>query len=128
MSARVGVRKCSLGLQVATLGENGGIRFSDVYAFGHKDPHTDSDFIRLSLAGDSRHTLELTSGHFIPTGTSPSTLFALQFSALLMLLLCHGWSRSHSPALDVVQSLALQAEELCREGRQGGQQARSRHA
>lgn len=55
-------------LQVATLGAEGRIVFSDIYAFGHTDPHTPSDFIRLSLAGGHQHNLELTAGHFIPTG------------------------------------------------------------
>lgn len=57
-----------LWLQVAALDAEGKVTFSDVYAFGHQDFHATSNFIRLTLAGE--HTMELSAGHFLPTGTA----------------------------------------------------------
>lgn len=57
-------------MQVAAIDAEGKIVYSPVYAWGHQDPHATQEFVRLTPASDGYHTLELSPGHFIPTGAA----------------------------------------------------------
>uniref|UniRef100_A0A383WKW5 Hint domain-containing protein n=1 Tax=Tetradesmus obliquus TaxID=3088 RepID=A0A383WKW5_TETOB len=62
-----------LGDKLQTMSAAGATTYSDVYLFGHDDPHSYERFVALQL---STNKLLLTHGHYIPTATGPACSIA----------------------------------------------------
>lgn len=72
------MRNLRIGERVASIDVDGRQVYSDVFAFGHQDPHSTDSFVRLTITGDV--TLELSAGHYIPTGAQQTLLIILSRS------------------------------------------------
>lgn len=81
--AKKAMRDVAIGDKVAVWSEggelgHGAVAYEEIYAFGHKDMNSISEFVKIdlgetSVAGVSR-TLELSALHFVPTISGTTVL------------------------------------------------------